>query len=136
MTQCFAIVLWWNAIKKEIHGIVTIEEYIEQSKQIVILLGGVFDEKIVKMIRQIWKEKVSVYNEEFNEYLFVLAYAFVPNAFVWWIRRISLIWLTQLYQNENEWDGHGDERNEKVEENVNPEPDFIEEKRVNIVFSS
>ncbi len=107
MTQCFAIVLRRNAIKKEIHGIVTIEEYIEQRKQIVILLGRVFNEKIVKMIRQIWEEKVSVDNEQLDEYLLVLTYAFIPNAFVWRIRRIGLIRLTQLYQNENEWDGHG-----------------------------
>jgi hypothetical protein len=60
------------------------------------LLGGVLDEKIVNVIRQVREEKVSVDYEELNEYLSILAYALDPYVFVRYIGQVSLIGLMQF----------------------------------------
>ena len=60
------------------------------------MLGGILDEKIVNVIRQVREEKVSVDYEELNEYLSILAYALDPYIFVGHIGQVSLIGLMQF----------------------------------------
>jgi len=57
------------------------------------LLGGVLDEKIVNVIRQVREEKVSVDYEELDEYLSILAYALDPYVLVGHVGQVGLIGL-------------------------------------------